>query len=121
MKESYDRTAVGARLMERRKQFGWSRSFVSKKIGIVEKYYADIERGCCGMSIETLIALSKLYGFTMDGMIYGEENEDAMQGRGEVLLKNLKALPDSAQDRCLQMLFLFIDGISQGAKENEKR
>ena len=110
VKDSYDRIAVGLRLAERRKQYGWSRSFVAKKIGIVEKYYADIERGYCGMSIDTLIELTKLYGFTMDGLIYGDGNRK--MEKNDVLLKNLETLSPDAQDYCLQMLLLFMKGIT---------
>lgn len=115
-KETYDKGAVGTRLLKRREQFGWSRSFVAGKIGITEKYYSDIERGYCGMSIETLIALTNLYGFTMDGLIYGKEQQEL--DKNDVLLKNLETLPPSAQDYCLQMLMLFIEGISSD-KEGE--
>ena len=62
--KSYNRLMAGNRLYERRKQLGWSRGYVSERVGKVEKYYADIERGSCGMSIETLIALSDLYGIS---------------------------------------------------------
>lgn len=109
-KDSYDRKAVGIRLAERRKQYGWTRKFVANKIGIAEKYYADIERGYCGMSIETLIELTKLYGFTMDGLIYGEDNRK--MEKNDVLLKNLETLSPGAQDYCLQMLLLFMKGIT---------
>ena len=51
--KSYNRLMAGNRLYERRKQLGWSRGYVSEKVGKVEKYYADIERGSCGMSIKS--------------------------------------------------------------------
>lgn len=110
-KETYDRREVGNRLQDRRKQLGWTRRFVAEKIGLVEKYYADIERGTCGMSIETLLALTKLYGFTMDELIYGEDEEKKSVNAGEVFLKNLESLPEEKQEYCLQMLFLFMKGI----------
>ena len=66
-KAVYDRIAVGERLRTRREMLGWSRAKVAEQIGIVDKYYADIERGgYCGMSIETLIGLSRLYGMNID-------------------------------------------------------
>lgn len=34
---------------------GWSRELVAERLGVVNKYYADIERGTCGMSVETLL------------------------------------------------------------------
>lgn len=117
-KETYDRREVGKRLQDRRKQLGWTRRFVAEKVGLVEKYYADIERGTCGMSIETLLAVTKLYGFTMDGLIYGTEEAAHEIERNELLIKNLESLPEEAQDYCLQMLLLFMKGIRTGNPEN---
>lgn len=114
-KEMYNRLAVGKRLKERRRQLGWTRGFVAGRIGLGEKYYGDIERGYCGMSIETLIGLTRLMGFTMDGLIYGEEGVQGLK-QEEVLLKNLGSLPEQAQDCCVQMLMLFMEGLGAGGQ-----
>lgn len=119
MKDSYDKYEVGQRLTKRREQFGWTRGFAANHVGIAEKFYADIERGYCGMSIETLISLTKLYGFTLDGLIYGKEQSEP--DKNEVLLKNLETLSPLAQDYCLQMLMLFMEGISSDKKENSEK
>ena len=71
-KPAYDRIAAGERLRCRRLELGWSRELVAERLGVVNKYYADIERGTCGMSVETLINLSRLYGVSLDTLIYGE-------------------------------------------------
>ena len=74
-KPAYDRIAAGERLRSRRVELGWSRELVAERLGVVNKYYADIERGTCGMSVETLINLSRLYGVSLDTLIYGEEEK----------------------------------------------
>lgn len=116
-KETYDKKMVGKRLESKRKQLGWDRKFVAGNLGLAEKYYADIERGTCGMSVETLLAVTRLYGFTMDGLIYGSEEDQQENDRNELLLKHLKSLPEEAQDCCMQMLFLFMKGLRTGATE----
>lgn len=109
-KMSYDRKAVGKRLQERRKQHGWDRKYVAEKVGLVEKYYADIERGSCGMSIETLIALTKLYGFTMDALIYGTEEKEGLLPQDRTLLQEFETMPSQLQDTCRQIMRLFVNG-----------
>ncbi len=47
---AYDRIAAGERLRCRRLELGWSRELVAERLGVVNKYYADIER-TCGMSV----------------------------------------------------------------------
>ncbi len=115
-REGYNRPAVGKRLQARRKQLGWSRDFVARKIGLGEKYYGDIERGYCGMSVETLLGLSRLMGFTMDGLINGQQEERKALSEEELLLKNLENLPKEAQNCCIQMLLLFMEGLEATAE-----
>lgn len=49
---------------------------LAEKIGRAYKYCQDIERGSCGMSIETLILLSSSLNVTMDYIIYGYEDTE---------------------------------------------
>ncbi|HJC23051.1 MAG TPA: helix-turn-helix domain-containing protein [Candidatus Eisenbergiella merdavium] len=107
----YDRSAAGTRLKKWRLRYGWTRREVAERCGLTEKYYSDIERGSCGMSVETLISLSKLYGFTMDYLIYGEKGE-VNSDKKRLLLSGLSRLSPEKQDYCLQMLFLFMERIT---------
>lgn len=118
-KETYDRIAVGVRLRERRKQLGWDRKYVAGKIGLAEKYYSDIERGTCGMSVETLMALTDLYDLSMDALIYGKEDPEGAKME-RLLIRRLGKLPTYAQDYCVQMLLLFMKGIQGGEEKNER-
>lgn len=113
-KETYDRAAVGMRLKKRRLELGWSRNYVSEKIGVVERYYAGIERGDCGMSVETLLALTKVYSLNMDMLIYGKEIVADGMSQEELLMKKIGQLPNSVKDRCMQMLLLFMEPYTGG-------
>ncbi len=81
MQSVYDRIETGERLRQRRKELGLSREEIAEKIGRAEKYYADIERGSCGMSLETLIALSDVMGMSIDSIIYGKSFDSHMEER----------------------------------------
>lgn len=107
--KSYNRLMAGNRLYERRKQLGWSRGYVSEKVGKVEKYYADIERGSCGMSIETLIALSDLYGLSLDYIIYGnpEGKKEEIPDKGKAVMNILKELEPEEYECCLDMMLIY--------------
>ena len=116
---AYDRTAAGERLQKCRAQFRWSRKDVAQRCGLTEKYYSDIERGYCGMSVETLISLSEVYGLTLDYLIRGEEMGTLNASMKEVFLANLGKLPPEKQNCCLQMLFLFMEGTAAGTGKGE--
>lgn len=115
-KETYDRAAVGMRLKARRLALGWSRSYVAEKIGVVERYYAGIERGDCGMSIETLLALTRTYDLNLDTLIYGNKIESNGMSREELLVKKIGKLSRPEKERCMQMLLLFLESCTGGLK-----
>lgn len=115
-KWTYDRNIVGERLRNRRTQFRWSRGEVAEKIGIVEKYYADIERGACGMSVETLMKITQLYGMTMDSLLYGENEEKT--GQAEAIVTRLQDMPENIQNRCVQIVELFLESVNEGRTED---
>ena len=58
------------------KALGLTQEELAEKVGRAYKYCQDIERGSCGMSIETLILLSSSLNVTMDYIIYGYEDTE---------------------------------------------
>ena len=72
----YDRIAAGDRIRQLRLLLGMTQEELAEKIGRAYKYSQDIERGSCGMSIETLILLSSSLNVTMDYIIYGYEDTE---------------------------------------------
>ena len=69
MSQTYDRLAAGERIRTRRRLLGFTQEEMAERIGRVPKYYADIERGNCGMSVETLLALAKTLDLSLDYII----------------------------------------------------
>lgn len=108
---TYDRAAVGIRLKRQRKLRGWSRSYVAERVGIVEKYYADIERGTCGMSIETMLALAQMYRLSLDEFIYGAEKK--AEAVKEDLTEQLERLSPQEKQYCTELVYLFLRGVKE--------
>ena len=81
----YDKHAVGNRIRASRKSIGLSRAQMAELIGKSEKYYADIERGYCGMSLETMIEISRRLGFSLDYLVNGEETAGMTENATKVL------------------------------------
>lgn len=76
MAEIYDRYKAGERLRNKRKNIGWSQERAAEMMNLSAKYYADIERGTCGMSIETLATLCNVYQMSADMILFGEESSE---------------------------------------------
>lgn len=75
MKETYNRKLVGERIRKRRKQIGLTQQELARQIHRAYKYYQDIERGTCGMSVETMLALAGTLHISLDYLIYGDDIE----------------------------------------------
>ncbi len=85
---------------------------MAEKIDRAAKYYADIERGSCGMSVETLMALSEALDMSLDYIIYGKEiNENGYPEQTAEVSAILTMLDNSKQrdrDYALRLLKLFL-------------
>ncbi|MBQ8039327.1 MAG: helix-turn-helix transcriptional regulator [Lachnospiraceae bacterium] len=112
MKSTYDRLAASERLRLKRILLGFTQEEVAEKIDRASKYYADIERGSCGMSVETLMAISTTLDLSLDYVIYGKihsENEIASNTSEVAAIMNL--LNNSSERKrkyALQMLKIFL-------------
>lgn len=75
-KQTYDRYAVGERIQKRRQSLGISQEDLAERIDRATKYCSEIERGICGMSVETMLALSEHLNMSLDYMMYGINTEE---------------------------------------------
>lgn len=77
----YDHKQVGDRIRRRRNELGLTQDELAERIGRVPKYCADIERGYCGMSIETLLLFCEALKLSPSTLLLGsavptgEEND----------------------------------------------
>lgn len=112
MKITYDRLAAGERLRLKRILLGFTQDEVAEKIDRASKYYADIERGSCGMSVETLMAISKVLDLSLDYVIYGKTSSpDEKISLSNDVIAIMKLLNNSSsrkQKYALRMLKLFL-------------
>ena len=112
MKKTYDRLAAGERIRQKRNLLGFTQDEMAEKIDRAAKYYADIERGSCGMSVETLMSLSEHLDLPIDYIIYGEiHNEKGYPEQTAEVSAILTLLDHSEQrdrDYALRLLKLFL-------------
>ncbi len=112
MKITYDRLAVGDRLRLKRTLLGFTQDQMAEKIDRATKYYADIERGSCGMSIETLLSLSFVLDMSLDYIVFGTTHAvtEATKHSDETnaILSILDSYPQKNRQYVLQLIKLFI-------------
>lgn len=108
---TYDRLSTGERIRQQRGRLGLTQEELAERIGRTPKYYADIERGSCGMSVETLMALSEVLNLSLDFLIFGEETEEEKQKRENEMFVALDMLDQCSERKrkyALRMLELFL-------------
>ena len=108
----YDRIATGDRIREKRILLGYTQDDMAEKINRVPKYYADIERGNCGMSIETMLALSSALNMSLDYLLLGKENasyNSKYSKEANAILEIIDNLPKHHQKGLLRILHIFME------------
>lgn len=112
MKVTYERLAAGERLRLKRTLLGFTQDEVAEKIDRAAKYYADIERGSCGMSVETLMAICTTLNLSLDYVIYGKTHSVNADSNHTNEVTAILELLDNSSDKkrkyALRMLKLFL-------------
>ena len=107
-KPIYNKTAAGARIRSCRERLGLSRQRMAEQIGKAEKYYADIERGYCGMSLETMIEIAGCLGITLDYMIFGESDRPELSEDSKILLFYLGNCDEKKRKKAVELLKVYL-------------
>ncbi len=110
MKLQYNRIDAGERIRKKRQLLNMTQDASADKIGISTKYFADIERGSCGMSIETLISIGTLFDMSLDYIIYGKiyDEEESRKHSDEftAILSLMDNIPENKRQYTLRMMQL---------------
>ena len=118
-KKYYDTRLTGERIRTKRLMLGLSQEELAEQIHRATKYYSDIERGSCGMSIETMISISKSLDMSLDYMIFGtptKEEIERIDCQDSSLTHMLAQCNDRQYKYVTRLMQLFI--ASMGTDEN---
>ena len=96
----YDRAGAAKRIRQRRKELGMTSAEVAGKIGRAVHYYGDIERGTCGMSIETLLDLSHY-------ILFGQAGEEQIDNP-DLAYRILKKYDEKTQKEAIEMMKFYL-------------
>ena len=108
MSEKYDFKAVGERIRRRRNELKLSQAELAEKIERAPKFCADIERGYCGMSIDTMLAFCRALSVTPSTLLLGEAT--ACADPSDTMNQIMEILAECTEEQrrsVLEMLRLF--------------
>lgn len=107
-KQLYNRSAAGERIRNRREKMGLSRQKMAAQIGKAEKYYADIERGYCGMSMDTMLEIVECLGISLDYMIWGKADDGELPEDLRSLLSYLQNCDEKKRKKAVKILQIYL-------------
>ena len=120
-RDTYDRITVGKRIHQKRIQLGLSQDELAVRINRATKYCSDIERGMCGMSIETMLSIAKALDMSLDYMMFGEISEvekEWQQKDALTLIHIIEKAPATQRNYAIRLLKLFIAAIGNSDIKN---
>ena len=120
-RDTYDRITVGKRIHQKRIQLGLSQDELAVRINRATNYCSDIERGMCGMSIETMLSISKALDMSLDYMMFGEVSEiekEWQQKDALTLIHIIEKAPATQRNYAIRLLKLFIAAIGNSDTRN---
>lgn len=119
-RDTYDRIAVDDRIRRKRILIGLSQDELAERIDRATKYCSDIERGICGMSVETMLAIADNLDLSLDYMMFGEASEEelARQEQDETaLLHILSKCSKRQREYAIELLKLYIASMNLNLSE----
>ena len=107
-KQLYSRIAAGDRIRSRRKQLGLTRKEMAEQIGKAEKYYADIERGYCGMSLDTMIEIADSLGLTLDYLVFGNDGREESEREYDSIQLLVRGCDEKRRKKAVELLKIYL-------------
>jgi len=113
MKKQAEIGIFGRRILELRKEQGWSQPSLARMIGTSGTIIGRYERGEMTPSIEVAKKLADVFGVTVDTLVSDEMLPEALRDRE--MLERWKALEDIPEQDRKHILYL-LDGLIRDAK-----
>lgn len=100
-----DLIKMGQRIRDRREELKMTRDYLASRLGVSNRFLADVECGHKGISIQNLYGLSQILNFSIDYIMTGgleasEENSEADEIKANIM-EILKKCNDG-QLRCFE-------------------
>lgn len=101
--------ALGTRIRKQRELLGYTREELAEKLDVSVKFCSDIELGVKGMSLGTLVNLSKILCLNIDYILLGDNKLSNSE------LNTIEALisqcPAEVRPNLITMIRAFVDAV----------
>ena len=105
----YDLHTIGNKLQALRKRMGMTQAEIAEAAELSDRAYADIERGCVNMRIDTLLRICNVLHITPDELF--TQQEISLIDQQNDLWKRLSACNPKDRETALQLLTVFLKSL----------
>ena len=106
-----DMREIGNKLLSIRKLAGLTQSEVAERAGLSMRTYADIERGCVNMRVETALRICEALNITPDEILTRSDTPFTLQE--EMILARLNACPPKHKETALQLISVYLQSLNK--------
>lgn len=104
-----DMNIIGNKLLSYRKQKRLTQAEVAEIAEISDRTYADIERGCTNMRMETLVSICQALNITPNQLLLDEES--SIENQKDELLKKLDSCHSKEKETALKLLSVYLNSL----------
>lgn len=105
----FDFRAIGNKLLENRKKVGLTQNEVAEKANLSDRTYADIERGCVNMRMETFLKICEVLCVTPDEILTNENR--ISESTKEELMDKFSKCTFAQQETAIKLLNVYLDSL----------
>lgn len=102
---------LGERLRSRRLSLGFTQESIANEVDISLRYYQMIERGERKVSLDTLIALSRILSISIDYLLFGDVSHTLDNPVSDLL----NQLPPRQREDAFKILQLYANAVDRTA------
>lgn len=107
----FDFSKIGNKLFAIRKKMGMTQAAVAEAAEMSTRTYADIERGCVNMRIETVLKICGVLHITPDEILTVENS--SVSARQAELWGRLSAASPKDKETALKILSVFLESLGK--------
>ena len=105
----FEFSAIGNKLYSVRKKLGLTQTEVAEAAELSTRTYADIERGCVNMRIETILKICKAMHITPDEILTVKDS--SIPAKQQELFERLSACTPKDKETALKLLSVFLESL----------
>lgn len=106
----FDRRAIGTRLQSTRKRMGYTQAEAAELAGLSDRAYADIERGCVNMRLDTVLHICQALHITPDELL--TDDSAIPSARENELFQRLQLCSPKDKETALSLLSVYLLSLS---------